>query len=216
MLLSSSDTRCEKFEACHDWVVGCGDMHNSRHARTCIKNRFCGPHCRMHFEDMKFMIKEVGGGRVDAPYFPLKIGDKEFTVLRTVQYCDPKYPDVSEDIWRMLMKREDKPGLTSSRIAKELKKQNLLESSLDKGEAIKTVIRGIRKLGKSVTRSKNGRGVYVFSFSKEGFKAEIENTAELLDEIEMRVEQGEDALEVMGEQISILKARERQEDHIWP
>ena len=111
-----------------------------------------------------------------------------------------------------MMEREKKPGLTSSRIAKELKKQKLLDPSLDKGEAIKAVIKGIRKLGKSVIRSKNGHGMYVFSFSRSGFKSEIKGLARWMDDLEEHAIKGEADF---WEKLDEMRLFERQEDHIW-
>ena len=134
-------------------------------------------------------------------------------------YENPKDPDITELIYEILpiadgeqeldetKKRAESP-LTSKTIAFKLRKEKGIEVQP------RTVTKRIRELGRKVKGQKMGRYLG-YSVDQQVAMAEMERSIEWLDEIEKRAERGEDALEVLGEQTSILKANQRQEDHVW-
>ena len=156
---------CKKFEECHDWIMGCGNLHSDRHAMSCIKNRFCYAHCRIYIED-NYIRKDLTGKVIaKLPWRELRrAGELQKQVYRgsPVTYENPKDPDITELIYEILpiadgeqeldetKKRAESP-LTSKTIAFKLRKEKGI------GVQPRTVTKRIRELGRKVKGQKKGR-----------------------------------------------------------
>ena len=138
--------RCDERD-CHSRIMGCGDT-NSRHARQCLRNRYCRKHYVRTIMRNKF-TKDIHGA-----------------VERASEHCvAPDGIDIADNILNLLQSRalQGKHGLTSLKIA------SLLNEELNMNVSTTAVKRGIRAWGEWIARERDGHGGFIYSYDpKEG------------------------------------------------
>ncbi len=202
--------RCKGFEQCKDWVVGCESDPNSRHARTCIKNRLCYAHCRIYLEDNCVRKDLMGNVLPTASWEQIKNGEINVELYKAdiVTYEQPEHQDVSKEIFKILSSER---GMSSAEIASALSKE------LGANISVENVKEGIRKLGASVRRSRRsgGKGKHdvIYWFNDEGFEREIESFCRYRDEMEEHLKAGGDLFDADAPRAP--RWEKDLEDHIW-